>query len=65
MAQKEAKMKNETDADKLVAFANQFSNSRAETMFNAWKKLSEYLLVKYMDGNIKKTNANGNFITTP
>lgn len=65
VAQNDAKMKNETDAAKLVAFANQFSNSRAETMFNSWKKLSEYLLVKYMDGNIKKTNANGNFITTP
>lgn len=65
VAQNDAKMKNETDAATLVAFANQFSNSRAETMFNAWKKLSEYLLVKYMDGNVKKTNANGNFITTP
>lgn len=65
VAQNDAKMKNETDAAKLVAFANQFSNSRAETMFNSWKKLSEYLLVKYMDGNIKKTTANGNFITTP
>ena len=65
VAQNDARMKNETDAAALVAFANQFSNSRAETMFNAWKKLSEYLLVKYMDGNVKKTNANGNFITTP
>ncbi|MCM1530767.1 MAG: C69 family dipeptidase [Bacteroides sp.] len=65
VAENDAKMKDETDNAKLVAFANQFSNAKAEQMFNSWKKLSEYLLVKYIDGNVKKTNANGNFTTTP
>lgn len=65
VAQNDAELKDETNAERLVAFANDFSNKQAERMFNSWKKLSEYLLVKYMDGNIKKTNENGNFITTP
>ena len=65
VAQNDAELKDETNAERLVAFANEFSNKQAERMFNSWKKLSEYLLVKYMDGNIKKTNENGNFITTP
>ena len=65
VAQNDAKMKDETDPAKLVAFANQFSNAQAELMFNQWKSLSEYLLVKYMDGNVKKTDEKGNFKTTP
>ncbi|MBO8433178.1 MAG: C69 family dipeptidase, partial [Bacteroidetes bacterium] len=65
VAKNDAKMKDETDPAKLIAFANQFSNAQAERMFNDWKKLSEYLLVKYIDGNVKKTDANGNFKTTP
>lgn len=65
VAHNDEQMKNETDAKKLVAFANRFSNAQADYMFNAWKKLSEYLLVKYIDGNVKKTDANGNFKTTP
>ncbi|MCM1042402.1 MAG: C69 family dipeptidase [Bacteroides sp.] len=65
VAENDARMKDETDNARLVAFANQFSNAKAEFMFNLWKKLSEYLLVKYIDGNVKKTNANGNFTTTP
>ncbi|MCM1168639.1 MAG: C69 family dipeptidase [Bacteroides sp.] len=65
VAENDARMKDETDNARLVAFANQFSNAKAEFMFNSWKKLSEYLLVKYIDGNVKKTNANGNFTTTP
>lgn len=40
---------------------NNFSNSKAGEMFNRWKQLSEYLLVKYIDGNIKKEE-NGKFI---
>lgn len=65
VAHNDEQMKNETDAQKLVAFANRFSNAQADYMFKCWKSLSEYLLVKYIDGNIKKTDANGNFKTTP
>lgn len=48
-------------ADKYVADKkngidelNKFSNNQAGIMFNRWKALSQYLLVKYMDGNVKK-----------
>ncbi len=35
-------------------FLTDYSNQQAETTFQRWKKLSQYLLVKYIDGNIKK-----------
>jgi len=41
----------ETDAR---VFLTNFSISQAENSTASWKKLGEYLLVKYMDGNIKK-----------
>ena len=49
---------NEIDAR---VFLTNFSCSQAETSTAAWKKLGEYLLVKYMDGNIKKEK-DGKFI---
>ena len=39
-----------------------FSCGQAEQSTAAWKKLGEYLLVKYMDGVIKK-EADGKFVT--
>jgi dipeptidase len=48
----------ETDAR---IFLTSFSNSQAENSTAAWKKLGEYLLVKYMDGNIKKEK-DGKFV---
>ena len=36
------------------AFLSDFSIAQAENSTASWKKLGEYLLVKYMDGNIKK-----------
>lgn len=36
------------------AFLTNFSSTQATSSTAAWKKLGEYLLVKYMDGNIKK-----------
>ncbi|HOF99367.1 MAG TPA: C69 family dipeptidase [Paludibacteraceae bacterium] len=35
------------------SFLTNFSNYQAEASTAAWKKLGEYLLVKYMDGNVK------------
>jgi dipeptidase len=35
-------------------FLTNFSITQAENSTASWKKLGEYLLVKYMDGNIKK-----------
>ncbi len=42
-------------------FLTNFSNTQAENSTTAWKKLGEYLLVKYIDGVIKK-EANGQFL---
>lgn len=49
---------NETDAR---IFLTDFSLQQAEKSTAAWKKLGEYLLVKYMDGNIKMEK-DGKFI---
>jgi len=35
-------------------FLTDYSCQQADLTFNKWKELSEYLLVKYIDGNIKK-----------
>lgn len=35
-------------------FLTDYSCQQADVTFNRWKELSEYLLVKYIDGNIKK-----------
>ena len=43
--------KNETEARK---FLTEFSVNEANNMTKTWKELGHYLLVKYMDGNIKK-----------
>ncbi|MCL2132211.1 MAG: C69 family dipeptidase [Lentimicrobiaceae bacterium] len=40
---------------------NNFSDRAAGKMFNRWRQLYHYLLVKYMDGNIKREE-NGKFI---
>ncbi|MEI8084957.1 MAG: C69 family dipeptidase, partial [Paludibacter sp.] len=49
-----------TEKDARVFLTN-FSNAQAENSTLAWKKLGEYLLVKYMDGNIKKEK-DGKFV---
>lgn len=49
-----------TEADARIFLTN-FSNSQAENSTASWKKLGEYLLVKYMDGNIK-AEKNGKFV---
>lgn len=55
---KKALAMNEADAR---AFLTDYSNTSAENSTNEWKKLGEFLLVKFMDGNIKKEE-NGKFL---
>jgi len=55
---KQAAGMNETDARAMLT---KFSCAQAENSTVAWKKLGEYLLVKYMDGNIKKEK-DGKFV---
>ena len=49
-----------TEADARI-FLSDFSIAQAENSTASWKKLGEYLLVKYMDGNIK-AEKNGKFV---
>ena len=42
------------DGEALTNLLNDFSSRQAEEMMTEWTKLDRYLLVKYMDGNIKK-----------
>ena len=35
----------------------EYSNSSAQQLFNAWSRLDKYLLLKYIDGNVKSENA--------
>jgi dipeptidase len=44
-------------------FLTNYSVSTANSLFAKWKKLDEYLLVKYIDGNTKKQNTDGSFVT--
>lgn len=64
VAEMDAKYAGETDAAKLAQVATEFSLAAADEMFKTWKNLDEYLLVKYIDGNIKKVDENGRFKTT-
>ncbi len=51
------------DIQKVKAYLTEWSNKFADRMFRRFKKLDEYLLVKYIDGNIKKQNPDGSFKT--
>jgi dipeptidase len=42
------------NAEKARAFLTQYSVNEANNMNRRWKELSQYLLIKYMDGNIKR-----------
>ncbi|MDR0505549.1 MAG: C69 family dipeptidase [Dysgonamonadaceae bacterium] len=48
--------------EKAVAYLTDYSVDIAQTALNEWKRLGEYLIVKYMDGVIKKEK-DGQFIT--
>jgi dipeptidase len=40
--------------EKAINIITEFSLKRAQEMFDKWKALDSYLLVKYIDGNVKK-----------
>ncbi|MDD4660950.1 MAG: C69 family dipeptidase [Massilibacteroides sp.] len=50
----------EKDPEEAVTFLTWFSTSNADVATARWKKLGEYLIVKYIDGNVKKEE-NGHF----
>ncbi|MEG0517367.1 MAG: C69 family dipeptidase [Bacteroidales bacterium] len=42
-------------------YLTRWSEKFADRMFKKWKELDEFLLVKYIDGNVKKQNPDGSF----
>ncbi len=54
VAQIDNKIKNMDDVEKMCEQLTEFSLAKGEQTFNAWSDLYNYLLVKYVDGNIKK-----------
>ncbi len=44
-----------------LASMTQFCSERSHYLLDEWKKMESYILVKFMDGNIKKQNADGSF----
>ncbi|MDR1973122.1 MAG: C69 family dipeptidase [Bacteroidales bacterium] len=58
------KYRDEKSHETLVRLANNLSDEKARETFTKWDDLDKFLLVKYTDGNIKKTDGNGNFKTT-
>ena len=55
------KTKDEAEIKNIIT---RFSNEKAQQTMKAWKSLSQFLLVKYIDGNIKKEQ-NGIFEESP
>ena len=54
---------NSSKKEKARKFITQYSVNEANNMTHKWKQLGEYLLVKYIDGNIKR-GKNGEFERT-
>jgi dipeptidase len=54
----------QTDKEKAVAFLTDYSVTAAQRATGEWKSFGEYLIVKYMDGTVKKEK-NGEFIHNP
>lgn len=48
--------------DKAREFLTNYSVNTAQGLFDKWVALDRYLLVKFMDGNVKKQDANGCFL---
>ena len=51
----------EKNADEAKAFLTRYTNSAAQSTIDAWRTLGEYLVVKYSDGVVRRTDANGRF----
>ena len=61
LASKRDVMVSRTPFAKVVEYVTDYSVRTAQDQFQAWVKLEEELLVKFMDGNVKPQNADGSF----
>ena len=53
---------NTPKAKKKAQIATKFSTEHAQLLFDTWTMLDKYLMVKYIDGNVKGEDENGKFI---
>ena len=51
----------ETNPEQVKALLTNYTNLTAQSTFDTWKRLGEYLVVKYSDGVIRRTNPDGTF----
>ena len=58
---KALKMLEAGNRGQAIASLTEFSVKRSEQLFNRWKELEEFLLIKFIDGNIKQQNEDGTF----
>ena len=54
----------EKDPAKAKAFLTNYTNMTAQSTFDTWKRLGEFLVVKYNDGVVKRMK-NGQFERNP
>lgn len=47
---------------RMKKMATKYSVATAQKLWEKWRTLDRYLMVKYIDGNIKKQNADGGFV---
>ena len=52
---------NKKNTKGAIKILTDYSVNTAQALTARWKKLDQYLMVKYMDGNIKKQNEKGEF----
>ena len=55
----DATLANTPNAKKKAKIATEFSTSTAQSLFDIWVNLDKYLMVKYIDGNVKGEDENG------
>lgn len=52
-----------TKPELCVNFVSDYTVAMAQKLFDTWCDLDKYLLVKYIDGNVKRESSSGVFIT--
>ena len=50
------------NAKKRAKIATKYTLHRAQQLFEQWTELDKYLMIKYIDGNVKSQDENGKFI---
>ncbi|MBR6847207.1 MAG: C69 family dipeptidase [Bacteroidales bacterium] len=51
--------------EKAIAYLTDFSNKAGRNTVEQWRNLSNYLLVKYLDSNVKQVDENSKFLRNP